>query len=34
MAGIGAFYLLSDKHVPHAKKFLQVATRFRSHARA
>ena len=25
MAGIGAFYLLSGKHVPHAKKFLQVA---------
>ena len=26
MAGIGAFYLLSGRHVPHAKKFLQVAT--------
>lgn len=26
VAGIGAFYLLSGKHLPYAKKFLQVAT--------
>jgi cytochrome d ubiquinol oxidase subunit I len=26
MASIGAFYLLSEKHLPHAKKFLRVAT--------
>ncbi|MFZ1865631.1 MAG: cytochrome ubiquinol oxidase subunit I [Polyangiales bacterium] len=26
MAAIGAFYLLSEKHLPHAKKFLRVAT--------
>ncbi|MGD8608931.1 MAG: cytochrome ubiquinol oxidase subunit I [Myxococcales bacterium] len=26
MAAIGAFYLLSDKHLPHARKFLRVAT--------
>jgi len=26
MAGIGAFYLLSDKHTSHAKRFLQVST--------